>query len=191
MLIEPTSSKHGLVIFIIMVAIILNCVIEMFLITSLLEGALNEAVEKFRWEKRTISLFHCCLFLVMLGSSSQALTVCGHFALFSSCHDICSVCYKFHYSVMFPDAVKVSLKKKIQKVTNVRVSDHTLLCEFCFARFSGFMPWEKSSLESMYLLWPLLTLFAVLQYCCRNLQWMRTSWKYSVSVVVTTVPLAL
>lgn len=47
MLIEPASSKHGFMIFIIMVAFILNCIIKMFLITSLLEGALNEAVEKF------------------------------------------------------------------------------------------------------------------------------------------------
>lgn len=46
MLTEHTPSKHGLVI-IIMVASILNCIIKMFLITSLLEGALNEAVEKF------------------------------------------------------------------------------------------------------------------------------------------------
>lgn len=53
----------------------------MFLMTSLLEGALNEAVEKFGWENRKISCFPCSLFLVVLGLSSQAITVCGHFAL--------------------------------------------------------------------------------------------------------------
>lgn len=46
-LVEPTSSKHGLVIFIIVAAFILNCIIKMFLITSLLKGVLNEAIEKF------------------------------------------------------------------------------------------------------------------------------------------------
>lgn len=64
-----------------MVAFILNGIIKMFLITSLLEGALNEAVEKFGRENRTILFFYCSLFLVMLASSSQAITVCGHFAL--------------------------------------------------------------------------------------------------------------
>lgn len=64
-----------------MVAFILNGIIKMFLITSLLEGALNEAVEKFGRENRTILCFHCSLFSVMLASSSQAITVCGHFAL--------------------------------------------------------------------------------------------------------------
>lgn len=43
--------------------------------------------------------------------------------------------------VIFPEAVKVSfLKKKYSSEgTNVRVSDHSLLCEFWFARFSGFV----------------------------------------------------
>lgn len=83
----------------------------MFLITSLLEGPLNEAVEKFGRGKHIILWFHCSLFLAMLASSSQSITVrslrfvarhCSQLVM-TSAH---SLCYGCHCSVILPDAAK-------------------------------------------------------------------------------------
>ena len=88
----------------------------------------------------------------MLASSSQAITVFGHFPFQDCSHLVMtsahSLGYGFHCSVILPDAAKgyysggkVSFKKSNSEGVNmkVRVSDHSLFCEFCFARLPGFI----------------------------------------------------